>query len=170
MSLISTNIPNLINGVSQQPPTLRLASQAEEQINGLSDVVSGLSKRPPTEYTNTLRKGSPTGSALTTTELNRSFFHTYKRSDTEQFTVIFDPTDVKMRVYDIEGRLRYESGVASWDTSGTQITTNTDDLSYLNGLSKGDVAATAVADYTFCLLYTSPSPRDRTRSRMPSSA
>ena len=25
-------------------------------------------------------------------------------------------------------------------------------------------------DFTFCLLYTSPSPRDRTRSRMPSSA
>ena len=25
-------------------------------------------------------------------------------------------------------------------------------------------------DYKFCLLYTSPSPRDRTRSRMPSSA
>ena len=25
-------------------------------------------------------------------------------------------------------------------------------------------------DATFCLLYTSPSPRDRTRSRMPSSA
>ena len=25
-------------------------------------------------------------------------------------------------------------------------------------------------DYNFCLLYTSPSPRDRTRSRMPSSA
>lgn len=149
MSLISTNIPNLINGVSQQPPTLRLASQAEEQINGLSDVVSGLSKRPPTEYTNTLRKGSPTGSTLTTTELKRSFFHTYRRSDTEQFTVIFDPTDVKMRVYDIEGRLRYESGVASWNTSGTQITTNTDDLSYLSGLNKDDLAATAVADYTF---------------------
>ena len=26
------------------------------------------------------------------------------------------------------------------------------------------------AGYSFCLLYTSPSPRDRTRSRMPSSA
>ena len=25
-------------------------------------------------------------------------------------------------------------------------------------------------EYKFCLLYTSPSPRDRTRSRMPSSA
>ena len=28
----------------------------------------------------------------------------------------------------------------------------------------------AVDKYIFCLLYTSPSPRDRTRSRMPSSA
>ena len=28
----------------------------------------------------------------------------------------------------------------------------------------------SVADYIICLLYTSPSPRDRTRSRMPSSA
>ena len=27
-----------------------------------------------------------------------------------------------------------------------------------------------VFEYSFCLLYTSPSPRDRTRSRMPSSA
>ena len=34
--------------------------------------------------------------------------------------------------------------------------------------SGGDMEATA-KNY-FCLLYTSPSPRDRTRSRMPSSA
>ena len=27
-----------------------------------------------------------------------------------------------------------------------------------------------IAEYADCLLYTSPSPRDRTRSRMPSSA
>ena len=30
--------------------------------------------------------------------------------------------------------------------------------------------AWAIAEYLHCLLYTSPSPRDRTRSRMPSSA
>ena len=37
----------------------------------------------------------------------------------------------------------------------------------------GAMAAHAVSEYEFrgnCLLYTSPSPRDRTRSRMPSSA
>ena len=33
-----------------------------------------------------------------------------------------------------------------------------------------DVAFPEAGDYTYCLLYTSPSPRDRTRSRMPSSA
>ena len=31
-------------------------------------------------------------------------------------------------------------------------------------------AATAASQIDGCLLYTSPSPRDRTRSRMPSSA
>ena len=31
-------------------------------------------------------------------------------------------------------------------------------------------APTGLSDYTFCLLYTSPSPRDATLSRMPSSA
>ena len=30
--------------------------------------------------------------------------------------------------------------------------------------------AARIADNSICLLYTSPSPRDRTRSRMPSSA
>jgi len=33
-----------------------------------------------------------------------------------------------------------------------------------------DLAAAKDADVMACLLYTSPSPRDRTRSRMPSSA
>ena len=33
MPLVSSSIPNLINGVSQQPAALRLASQAEQVIN-----------------------------------------------------------------------------------------------------------------------------------------
>ena len=42
--------------------------------------------------------------------------------------------------------------------SGTSMTVDLDQI--------GDTNALAIA----CLLYTSPSPRDRTRSRMPSSA
>ena len=43
------------------------------------------------------------------------------------------------------------------------------DLNQAAGL-KGDFEIIGDAQATFCLLYTSPSPRDRTRSRMPSSA
>ena len=35
---------------------------------------------------------------------------------------------------------------------------------------RGITIATSHVEYESCLLYTSPSPRDRTRSRMPSSA
>ena len=35
---------------------------------------------------------------------------------------------------------------------------------------KGEVSEAAIIKHMVCLLYTSPSPRDRTRSRMPSSA
>ena len=38
------------------------------------------------------------------------------------------------------------------------------------GAIKSKIAEQAVRTYAACLLYTSPSPRDRTRSRMPSSA
>ena len=159
MALVSKNIPNLINGVSQQPSALRLASQGEVQENGFSDIVDGLKKRPPTEFKNTLRKGSPTGTALSSTELGRSYFHTYKRSDNEQFTVIYDPLDAIMRVYDIDGNLRYESGTASWRADGTQIVSNSDYTYYLQDvdeigipiptLTSKDIASTSVADYTF---------------------
>jgi len=37
-------------------------------------------------------------------------------------------------------------------------------------LAVAPLAAAAGRKRSFCLLYTSPSPRDRTRSRMPSSA
>jgi hypothetical protein len=49
-SLTSTAIPNLISGVSQQPPTLRVAANSDEDINRWLSVVSGNNKRPPTEH------------------------------------------------------------------------------------------------------------------------
>ena len=58
MPLISSSIPNLINGVSQQPPALRLASQAEAVINCLPSPVEGLKKRPPLHHVAKLFNGS----------------------------------------------------------------------------------------------------------------
>ena len=44
MPLISRTIPNLVQGISQQPEILRLNSQATSQVNGFSSVVEGLKK------------------------------------------------------------------------------------------------------------------------------
>ena len=50
MPLVNHAIPNLVNGISQQSESLRLGSQGESQINGVSSIVEGLSKRPPMDF------------------------------------------------------------------------------------------------------------------------
>ncbi len=50
MPNLTQSIPNLINGISQQAPALRMPTQAQEQINGYSSVVGGLRKRPPAVF------------------------------------------------------------------------------------------------------------------------
>jgi hypothetical protein len=50
MPLVSRPIPSLLNGISQQPPSLRRASQAELQVNCYSDLAEGLVKRPPLQH------------------------------------------------------------------------------------------------------------------------
>jgi len=163
MGLVSKKIPNLINGISQQPPALRLPTQGNLQENGLSDVVDGLKKRPPTKFLKKLVKcatnwqagadggffalGNLTSSnviELTDAELATAVVQTYKRSDDEQYTVVILPhaSAPTILVYDILGNLRYESGKSSWLGDGTTIVpvvdgvneyTNNDDTSYLVG-------------------------------------
>ena len=50
MPLINTSVPNLIQGVSQQPDATRFDGQCEEQENALSSVADGLKKRPPMQF------------------------------------------------------------------------------------------------------------------------
>jgi hypothetical protein len=47
MAPVTGSLPNLLNGVSKQPPAVRLPTQLEEQINGFSTPARGLQKRPP---------------------------------------------------------------------------------------------------------------------------
>ena len=161
MALVSKNIPNLINGVSQQPAALRLESQGEVQENGFSDVVDGLKKRPPTKFLKQLKCLSGASSSITTnlnarfdyvnlSGLETAFFHTYKRSDDEQYHVIITSLK-KVHVYDIAGNLRYQSGHGSWLANGDWIVNNTDNTSATAYLptTPSDITSTSVADATF---------------------
>lgn len=124
MSLISSSIPNFVNGVSQQPFTLRLSSQGEVQENGLSTVAQGLKKRPPTKHLKKIQTGA----------LTDCFIHTINRDPTERYIAVV--TDGQLKVYDIDG---------------VQKTVNfPDGTSYLSSTSPSeDFAAVTVADYTF---------------------
>ena len=106
MTLISTSIPNLINGVSQQPPSIRLSTQAEVQENGLSSVVDGLVKRPPTEH-----KGFPIEGLSTQqqADMSKGFFHTIRNADN---TVNFLS-------------IQKDGTVTTFDTNGVANTNNT---------------------------------------------
>ena len=125
MGIISTTIPNMVNGVSQQPPALRMASQAEKQINGYSTVVEGLRKRPGTRHV----------VKLPGTVTNNSFLHTINRDPKERYLVVLSSGSVQV-----------------FDLAGNQKTVKTPNgVGYLTGATKDDFRCVTVADYTFIL-------------------
>lgn len=114
----------MVNGVSQQPATLRLASQAELQENGLSTVSQGLKKRPPTRHVKKL-SGPIAGTA---------YIHTINRDAQERYEVVITNGDLK--VYDMAGN---EKTVAFPNGK-----------TYLNASDPATMfRAITVADYTF---------------------
>lgn len=124
--LISTTIPNLVNGVSQQPYNLRLASQCQEQINGYSSVVEGLKKRPPSHFI----------SKISDTPFGKAMIHTINRDLEERYIVVI--TNGNLRVFRLDGSeipVSFPHGkgyLAASDPSAA-------------------FAAVTVADYTFIL-------------------
>lgn len=138
MALINSSIPNLINGVSQQPPSLRLKTQCQLQENGISSVVTGLSKRPCTEHIANLG---------TIANSDKAFIHTIRRDQNEFYTLVItsDGTNSTLRVYDKDGTAKAVNATTSgFLASG---------FSYLNGITNPaqEIVATTVADYTFLL-------------------
>jgi len=94
--LISTAIPSLLNGVSQQPDSQRFPSQAEEQVNAYSSVVDGLSKRPGSRFIKDL------GNTLITTQTEH--IHAIKRDASERYMVVISSGALK--VYDLAGNAK----------------------------------------------------------------
>ncbi len=86
MPLINTSLPNLIQGVSQQPDTTRFEGQCEEQENALSSIVEGLSKRP-----NTRHIAKVFAEAIS----EDSFVHFIKRSYSEQYVIVHNGTTIR---------------------------------------------------------------------------
>ncbi len=127
MALVSRTIPNLVQGISQQPEVLRLSSQATVQENGFSSVVEGLKKRPPTNYLAKLGTSTP----------NNAYIHTINRDTTERYLIQLTSGSIKVyTTAGVEKTVVMQTGASNYLTSSDP---------------KGDFVAMTVADYTFIL-------------------
>ena len=127
MPLISSSIPNLINGVSQQPAALRLASQAETVVNCLPSPVEGLKKRPPCYHLAKLFAGSAGA--------GRPFTHIVDRDGTIKYLVMIQ--DATLKVFGLDGSAKTVTAAGGF--------------SYLDitGEPSRIFRVASVADYTF---------------------
>jgi hypothetical protein len=127
MPLISSSIPNLINGVSQQPAALRLASQCEQMVNCMPSPVEGLKKRPPAQHLAKLFSGSAGA--------NRPFTTIVDRDGAIRYLVLILDNDIK--VFGLDGSVK--------------TVNKPDGTSYLDvtGEPSSTFRTASVADYMF---------------------
>jgi hypothetical protein len=85
MALINTSVPNLIQGVSQQPDAVRYAGQCDEQVNAISSVVDGLKKRPPMQFVGKLLDDNSAQSDKD--KFDKAFIHFIERTSDEKYLV-----------------------------------------------------------------------------------
>jgi len=133
MPLLVNSVPNLAQGVSQQPDNLRFPGQCDEQINAWATVVEGLVKRPNTRHVN----------KLFTHPVNDDAFVQYiDRDDDNRFACVLE-NKVSLCAVSLFN-LNTGSPV-------TQVSISTRAQTYLNNISnlREDVKALTVADYTF---------------------
>ena len=125
MSLVSYLIPNLIQGVSQQPDGQRDPTQAEEQINGMSSTVEGLRKREPSQAL----------ARVSTEPFGDVFFHQIERDAAEKYLVAIGNSSV--RVFDLQGNQKAVSAPLGFSYLSTATS------------PRRDLRAATIADYTF---------------------
>lgn len=126
--LYSQQIKNLVSGISQQPPILRLPEQLEEQINGFSTEAGGLQKRPPTVFLANL--SDKIG------ETHTPLMHFVNRDAQERYIMYF--YNGSLEIFGLDG-------------SRKNITIK-DDPQYLNVTHpRRDLRVITIADHTFIL-------------------
>ena len=134
MPLLNTSIPNLAQGVSQQPDNLRYPGQCDEQINAWSTVVEGLVKRPNSRFSYDTGLGANISSNL--------FSHYVDRDEQNQYVITYDSVNgLKARDLTVDNISAGEMDITIEDaTAGTYVSVS-------NPLT--DLTALTIADSTF---------------------
>lgn len=139
MSLVSTTLSGLYNGVSQQAPPIRVDTQAERQENISSSLTEGIIKRPNTTFV----------SSLASDFHDNVYIHTIDRDADEEYLMIFtgDPVE-PVEIYTFDGvkcSVSYESGQEA-HLKDYFTTTSLSGSTFIN--PKKDIKVTTVGDNT----------------------
>ena len=136
MSNVAYTIPNLIQGISQQPDAQRDPSQGEIQINGMSSIAEGLRKRD----------SSRTVAKVSDTSFGDAFIHTIQRDAAEKYLAVIR-TDA-ISVFDLDGVAQTVNVAADafkyLSDAGKDASENITD-------ARMQIRAVTIADYTFVL-------------------
>lgn len=117
--------PNLINGVSRQPPEVRLTSQLEESVNQFPTITRGLVPRNPTILMGRVDSALPASSLV----------HLIDRDAAERYAAAISASGVL--VSGLDGTARTVTAPGGYG--------------YLSGATKDDILALTVQDHTFVL-------------------
>lgn len=153
MALINTSLPNLIQGVSQQPDATRFSGQCDDQVNFSSSVVDGLTKRNGTRYVADLLPNDIGAD---------SFVHFINRSEEERYVLIHDKT--KLSAYNVitGAEATINDSLGGYTTAGTYL-----DVSDSAESARENLRATTVSDGTFIVNRTATVAVDNTDRSAP---
>jgi len=150
MPLLNTSIPNLAQGVSQQPDNLRYPGQCDEQVNAWSTVVEGLVKRPNSRFLYDTDLGADINSNL--------FSHYVDRDDQNKYVITYDSVN-GLKAFDLTANVK------------TSIHINVPSIAASNYLSASNplqnLRALTIADSTFLVNTQKTVAKDTTLKTQP---
>ena len=125
MALASYAIPNLAQGISQQPDAQRDPSQGEVQINGMSSILEGLRKRDCSESV----------ALVSSSNFGDAFIHSILRDNVEEYLAVITSTGIQ--VFDLDGVAQTVNAPGGYG--------------YLSSVTdaRANIRAVTIADYTF---------------------
>ena len=127
MPLVSSTIPTLIGGVSQQAYNIRLPSQCERMENCMPSVVEFLRRRPATSHVSKL---------MNKPNIESAAVHVISRDITERYVVVV--VDGRLKVFTLDG----DEMPVSFPNGSAYLNTATPDM---------DIMCMTINDYTFFL-------------------
>lgn len=130
MPLITSPIPNLIGGVSQQPAVVRASNEAETILNAVPSPVEGLMKRPPTEHIALVTDGTSPRVVPASEPL---FVHMIERDETYKYLLV----------------VQYNGTADIYDLNGNRKTLFVHDSASLGTASGDNRKALTIGDVTF---------------------